>query len=216
MKANKKLFFAELFFAALAILVFTASATTPFLHAADDAASNATSNATSNAASNATSNTASNAAFERLTIVSTSFQERGILVSFSIKIKNTGTVNFENANASANLGGEKAETQFFNLPRGAVKEIVFSFSKPSIPGTYKGMIVVIAGKNELRQPIELTVESPPTTFIPTTSGLEQYLIPALAALALVAIALVLLAKRGKRKPLERGLLETPVKYYKKK
>ncbi len=192
MKADKKLFFTESFFAALAILAFLASTTTPFLHAAN------------------------NAAFERLTIVSTSFQEHGISVSFSIKIKNTGTINFDDANASANLGGEKAETQFFKLPQGTVKEIVFSFSKPSIPGTYKGMMVVMAGKNELRQPIELTVESPPTTFIPTTSGLEQYLVPALAALALVAIALVWLAKRGERKPLERGLLETPAKYYKKK
>ncbi len=159
---------------------------------------------------------ASDAAFERLTVVSANFQEHGEFVSFTINLKNTGTVNFDGANASANLGGEKAETQFFDLPQGTARELVFSFSKPSVPGVYKGVITVMAGRNELRQPIELTVEPPAITSTPV--GLEQYLIPALVILALLAIALVLLAKRRTKKPVEpeRSLPARPAKFYKKK
>jgi transglutaminase-like putative cysteine protease len=152
--------------------------------------------------------------FERLTVVSTDFQEHGAFVSFTIRLKNSGSVNFTGANASADLGGEQADTQFFSLPKGSEKELVFRFGKPSGAGVYRGLVTILAGRSELRQPIELTVEQPSfaAPSVPVPSGLEQYLIPALVALALLAIALVLLAKRRKRKP-ERGLNDRPVRYY---
>lgn len=174
MKTNNKRFLTAF------TLAFLASTAAPFLHAADDSAGDAK--------------------FERLTVVSTFFQEQGEFVSFVMKLKNSGTVNFEEANASANLGGEPAETLFFDLPQGSERELVFSFSKPSVPGVYKGTIIVMAGGNELRQPIELTVEPPSVTSTP--AGLEQYLIPALAVLALLAIGLVVLSRRRKKNQFE--------------
>jgi len=154
--------------------------------------------------------------FERLTITSTGFEEHGAFVLFKIRLKNSGDIDFKSANASANLGGEQVETRFFSLLQGEERELVFRFGKPSIPGVYRGVIVIFAGRSELRQPIELSVEAPSVVLPNAPSGLEQYLIPALAVLALAAIVLVLLAKRGWKKRFERGLRETPVKYYEKK